>query len=189
MNKNLKPFILIIFAIGVYFTFTRIKIDEIKSISSVNAVYQQALDNSEKLVQKRDEVLANYNKIDISDRENLEKLLPDNIDNVRLIIDTNAVAARHGLVIKNVKTSAPSAGIDDKTPPANIESINTINQKNYNTMTLSFNIASKYSDFIDFIRDLEASLRIIDISKITLTVKDSDIYDFSVEIKTYWLKQ
>ncbi len=197
MNKNLTPIILIVLAIGVYFTFTRIKFDEIKSVRAVNAVYAQALDNSQKLIKVRDNVIANYNKLDIVDRENLEKLIPDNIDNVRLIIDTNSVAAKHGIVVKNVKTVASnandSAGLSNQASIASAQQLganaSASNQSVYNTMTLTFTVVSNYEAFKDFLTDLEASLRIMDVSKIQLTVGESGAYTYDVEIKTYWLKQ
>ena len=188
MNKNSTPLILIILAIGIYFTFTRAKIDELKTIQNVNDQYIQAIKNSEKLVKIRDEVRDNYNKISLDDQEKLEKILPDNVDNVRLIIDVSGVAARHGLVMKNVKTSTPS----DATDPASVDENGEVVQgakSTYSTVTLSFDVVSGYQNFINFVKDLEASLRIIEVSKITIKGSDTGTYDYSVEVKTFWLKQ
>ena len=135
--------------------------------------------------------------MDIVDRENLEKMLPDNIDNVRLIIDTNAVAARHGLIVKNIKTSA-SGSADNANSASKINSAPVALVPageimpiigSYNTMILSFAVSSSYEAFKAFLTDLESSLRIMDISKITLSVSESSAYNYDVEIKTYWLKQ
>lgn len=186
MNKNVTPIILIILALGIYFTFTRTKLDDLKAIKEVNAQYQQALNNSERLIKVRDSVLKTYNDISPDDRERLEKMLPDNVDNVRLIIDANGVAARHGLAIKNVKTSATNvAGGGAQAPTRNASSV----PSTYDTVTLSFNVSTNYKTFLEFLKDLEMSLRIMDISKITLNATDTGIYDYGVEIKTYWLKQ
>lgn len=187
MNKNVTPIILIVLALGIYFTFTRTKLDDLKAVKEVNLQYQQALNNSERLVKVRDSVLKTYNDISADDRERLEKMLPDNVDNVRLIIDANGVAARHGLAIKNVKTSATNMANSSATPTNTRISPNV--PSTYDTVTLSFNVSTNYQTFIDFLKDLEASLRIMDISKITLSVSDTGIYDYGVEIKTYWLKQ
>lgn len=192
MNKNITPLILIVLAIGIYFTFTKGKLDELKEIKAVNAGYQQALDNSEKLIKVRDTVLKTYNNISEQDRERLEKMLPDNVDNVRLIIDVNGVGARHGLTLKNIKTSASSANATNAQGAATPSSprANVVNVANtYDTVTLSFNVTTNYQTFINLMKDLEASLRIMDISKITLTANDTGNYEYGVELKTYWLKQ
>ncbi len=192
MNKNVTPIILVVLAIGVYFTFTQGKLDELKTIKDVNAGYQQALNNSEKLIKVRDGVLKTYNNISQEDRERLEKMLPDNVDNVRLIIDANGVGSRHGLTLKNIKTSATSANSTNAQGAATPGSprSNVVNVANtYDTVTLSFSVTTTYQTFIDLMKDLEASLRIMDISKITLTANDTGNYEYGVELKTYWLKQ
>lgn len=187
MNKNITALILIVLAGGIYFTFTKAKIAELKSIQQVNAQYEQALLNAEKLVKLRDKVLAQYNNIPAEDRERLDKMLPDNVDNVRLIIDTNGVAARHNLRLQGIKTSAGNAGQAGAVPApdAQISGLPTT----YDTVTVSFGVTTDYQTFIAFLRDLEASLRIMDVSKITLAVADEGKYNYSVELKTYWLKQ
>jgi hypothetical protein len=182
MNKNATPLILIILAIGVYFSFTRIQITDLQSIQRVNAQYKEAIYNSESLIKVRDDVRDAYNRIDPVDQERLEKLIPDNIDNVRLIIDVNGIASRHGIVIKNIKT----ATLED-TPAAQGGEIAPASP--YNTATLSFDVISDYRRFIAFLTDIESSLRLLEVSKITLKANDTGNYDYGVELKTFWLKQ
>ena len=77
-------------------------IDELKAIRGVNAEYQEAIDNSAKLIKVRDDVLRAYNSLTVEDKDRLNKIVPDNVDNVRLIIDVkDDIAARHGLFLKN----------------------------------------------------------------------------------------
>lgn len=185
MNKNATPIILLILAIGIYFTFTNGRLEELKAIKLVNVGYEEALANSEKLIKVRDTVRDNYNKIDPKDRTKLEKMVPDNVDNVRLIIDANGIAAKRGLSIKNVKTSATNLLSDENT-----ERFQTFNSNpTLDTVTLSFGVSTNYQTFINLLKDIEASLRIMDITKITLQAGEGQNYDYGVEIKTYWLKQ
>jgi hypothetical protein len=194
MNKNVTPIILTVLAIGIYFSFTAAKIDELKAIKAVNAGYEEALNNSEKLIKVRDSVLKTYNNISEEDRARLDKLLPNNVDNVRLIIDANGIGARHGLALKNIKTSATNIiSKDDTSTPSNSSlsrrNVEPVLSHMYDTVTLSFNVTTDYNTFIDLLKDFESSLRIMDISKITMTAGDTRNYDYGVEIKTYWLKQ
>ena len=75
MNKNLISPILIILAIGTFFTFTRGRIDELKTISASNANYLQAIKNSEDLIKTRDTVLADYNSLSANDKDRLNKMI------------------------------------------------------------------------------------------------------------------
>lgn len=186
MNKNASAVILIILAIAIYFSFTKAKIVELKSIQAVNQQYEDALIKAEELIKKRDEVLNAYNAISPEDRDRLSKMLPDNIDNIRLIIDTNGVASRHGLNLKGIKTSAEAnksnttVSTDENAPKLGYT---------FDKVTISFSVSTNYLTFIAFLKDLEASLRIMDVTKITLSGNDTGIYDYGVELQTYWLKQ
>jgi Tfp pilus assembly protein PilO len=196
MNKNTTALILIILAIGIYFTFTRMKIDELKSIRAVNAEYQKAIDNSAQLLKVRDDVLKAYNSISESDKEHLNKIVPDYVDNVRLIIDVkDDIAARHGLFLRNIRTSSPDiptsqtvASSQGVKAPTTDTSRTAPGGEKYGVVTLSFSVTTTYEQFVDFLKDLESSLRILDISKLTLAGNDSGTFDFTVELKTYWIK-
>jgi Tfp pilus assembly protein PilO len=202
MSKNATPIILLILALGTYFTFTRGKVEELKAIKKVNAGYQQAINNSAKLMKVRDEIKRDLAKIDPNDLTKIEKMVPNNIDNVRLTLDVKSIGLTRGLILKNVKTDAPNmntalkqagSASANKSPapvtqapgPNGPNSINSA----YDTVVLSFSVTTDYQTFLELLRDLETSLRIIDVSKISFTATDSGIYDYNVELKTYWLKQ
>lgn len=186
MNKNLTALVLIILAVGIYFTFTSSRIDELKTIRAVNAEYQTAIDNSERLVKVRDDVLKAYNALSNEDKDRLNKIVPDNVDNVRLIIDVkDDIAERHGLFLRNIKTTSPIM----QTAGAPASSAPSAPASTYGTVTLSFTVSTSYEKFLDFLKDLEASLRIMDVSKLTLATNSEGTYDFTVELKNYWLKQ
>ncbi|MDB5259370.1 MAG: hypothetical protein JWO73_578 [Candidatus Taylorbacteria bacterium] len=180
MGKNILPIILIILAVGTYFTFTSGKIDEIKQVQVVSDSYQLAITNAEKLIKTRDEVLKSRSRISAEDLAKLDKMIPDNIDNVRLIIDVNGIADQHHIKLKGVRTSATSPST--KTTAAGVA-------MKLNTVTISFSTATTYENFIAFMQDIERSLRIMDISKISLTAADNGVYSYDVDLKTYWLKK
>ncbi len=193
MNKGVAPILLLILAVGLYFTFTKTKIDEIKTINTVNAGYEQALKNVEMLIKVRDEVLKTYNSIDENDRKRLDKIVPNNIDNVRLIIDIKGIGEQHGLTLRNVKTSATNESSVTKainTDPtgAEVASFGS-NLSKYEVVTLSFEVSASYKSFTELLKSIESSLRVLDISKINVSANETNIYDYDVELKTYWLKQ
>lgn len=190
MNKNITALILIVLGVGIYFTFTQAKIAELKTVQAVNKEYQDAIDNSTQLLKVREEVLKAYNSISEADKERLNKIVPDNVDNVRLIIDVkDDIAARHGLSLKNIKTTSPDMPTETKSGVGSANQAASASGNKYGVVTLSFGVTTTYEQFVKFLKDLESSLRILDISKLTLVNGDDGTYDFTVELKTYWLKQ
>lgn len=176
--SNIVSIILIIASLGLFFgyidpTYTKIQANQIEK-----ADYDKALTNSKALQAERDKFLAKYNQMDKGDMAKLTKLLPDNIDNIRLIIDIDEMAKTYGMRIRNFKTST-----DEKTETIGKDT------SPYGTLTLSFSTTASYNTFLAFMRDLEHSLRILDITSIQFTAGDTNqLYDYGVTVKTYWLK-
>ena len=133
---------------------------------------------STSVVSKRNNLVAKKDRISQEDITRLEKLLPSNIDNIRLIIEIGKIASGRNLIIKNV-----SIGEGKK----NSESIGQ-NASSFGTLSLNFSVNASYKNFLDFLKDLENNLRIIDITNISFAATDSGFYDFNVGLNTYWLK-
>lgn len=202
MNRNITAVILIVIALGIYFTYTQGLINQAEAIKSVNDQYASAIANAEQLIKVRDQVLQAYNNISPTDRANLDKMIPSTVDNIRLIIDLNSVALRHGFSLKDITAAAAS---DDSTSapapapaapaastggaPAAGSSLPTLSTPTLDTVNVSFSVTAPYNQFISFLQDLEASLRIMDLTSLTLTGSDTGTYTFQVGLTTYWLRQ
>ncbi len=191
MNRNTTALILIILAIGIYFTFTSGQLVQAKAIKVVNDEYASALKGAVELIRIRDEVLAQYKALSEEDQIRLDKMIPSTVDNIRLIIDLNEVAFKHGFSLKNIKANAPSS---KNTQVANTRGATTnrpggISIPTLDTVTVSFSVTAPYLEFISFLQDIEANLRIMDPTKISVSAKDVGDYEFNVELKTYWLRQ
>jgi hypothetical protein len=123
-------------------------------------------------------------------------MIPNTVDNIRLIIDMNSIGLKHGFSLRNIKANASKG---EKTnvavsSPAQRSTTRSSNSSSIPTPTLdtvsvSFSVTATYQQFINFMRDLESNLRIMDLTKLTLTANDNGMYDFGVELRTYWLRQ
>jgi len=140
--------------------------------------YEDSLNSSQKVLDNRKLLTDKKNSISLSDMERLTKLLPDNIDNLKLILEVSNIASQRNLSIKNLSVGSSVKKSDVVGPD------NTL----YGTVSLNFGVNSTYDNFLTFLRDLEDNLRIIDISNISFTSSDNGFYDFSFMINTYWLK-
>jgi Tfp pilus assembly protein PilO len=188
MNRSLTATVLIIVAIGLYFTITKGVLAEANVIRDSNREYITAIQNAKDLIALRDKVLADYNKLTPEDREKLDKIVPQNVDNIRLVIDLNSVALRHGLALKGINASASaSASPNSQNTQAGMGQINTPKHQ-LDIVTVSFGLSAPYQQFISFLQDLESSLRILDVSGISVTSNENGVYDWRIELKTYWLR-
>jgi len=182
----ITPIILIIVSMAVFFGYvdpnyrgTDPVNRSVQSLQAEDAQYQEALNNSNQIREKRNMLTTKSKNFTAEQIDRLEYLLPNNIDNIKLVIDMNNIAQKHNLFLKNIKLDS-AAGTDST-------KLGSDNNK-YGTVGLSFSVTSSYNNFYDFLSDLEKSLRLVDITDLSVTGNDTGLYDFSVGLKTYWLK-
>ncbi|MEK7071419.1 MAG: hypothetical protein AAB943_00600 [Patescibacteria group bacterium] len=198
MLKFIAPAILIAIAIAGFFVFTNPLYKDLVQLKEQAASYNEALDNSKRLENERDKLTKKYNTVDPENLAKLEKLLPDSVDNIRLILEIEKVALPFGMSLKDVqydmvkkdsKTEGNNAGQSDTTSQPE-------NNRDYGMWELSFSTSGTYNNFVNFIKDLERNLRIVDISSVQfssnvgtgLNPGFAEVYKYAVKIKTYWLK-
>lgn len=156
---------------------------KVKTLQIQVAAYDEALDKSQELKKTRDQLISRRNTFPAESLQKLEKILPDNIDNIRLIIDINGIAARHLLSIKNINLGEVSDSATNRSALAVGSSGSPVGSVN-----LGFAITASYDNFIAFLQDIEHSLRIVDIESIRFeAVPDTTLNDYTFTIRTYWL--
>ena len=181
--KFLTPIIFIIAGLGIFFGYIDpMYQNTIKPLQSQIAQYNSVLASAQALLAKRDALNAKYTSIDPNDIAKLEKMLPDTIDNIRLVIDLNGIAQRYGMSISNLNLSGANA--TSASQPTTISS----NGQLYGSVTIGFSVTTTYDTFLSFLKDLEQSLRILDVTQISFSSTPSGLYTYTLTIKTYWLK-
>src|SRR3989344_7387808 len=106
MIRLITPIVLIAISIATFFVFASPLLDEISALRTKADSYNEALDNSKALESERDKLTTKYNSIDPENLQKIKKLLPDNIDNIRLILEIGQLASPYGMILKNVKYNA-----------------------------------------------------------------------------------
>lgn len=187
--------------------FTSPFYEDISAYRTQVASYNEALDNSKALENERDKLTTKYNAITPGNLDKLSKFLPNNVDNIRLILEIEKLAGPYGMVLKDVKYNAVSTDNANAAPQAGgavqaSEVSPVSNNNNYGSWDLEFSTQGTYANFLNFIKALESNLRIVEISSIEFSSStasastgtsgasptSSDTYRYLFKIKTYWLK-
>lgn len=178
--KILTPLVFLALAAAIFFWYIDPTYATVKTLLSQQNELGQALSRSRELQDVRDQLLSRYNTFPQTELDKLQKLLPDHIDNVRLILDLDSMAAKYGMRVRNVasendssRAAAGDLGADDSP---------------YESVILSFTVTGPYTTFRQFLTDLEQSLRLMDVVGLSFNAADTGIYDFTLRVKTYWLK-
>ncbi len=172
---------MILASVGGFIVYIVPTFTEAKAISQQKDEYLGLLDNARTLAEKRDQLLQIYNGISPDEIARLEKMLPANPDNVKLILEIDALAKSQGLSLQNVKiNSAANADQKSKTAKSNPD---------IGTLTLDFTTVGPYPGYVNFINILEKNLRIMNIKKVSfLAPEDKANYQYQTTVETYWVK-
>ncbi len=163
--------------------------------------YTAALQKTREIEEVRNGLLTKYNLISEADRANLGKMIPDNIDSVRLIIDINNIATAYNMSLRDIDIS------DAKIPAARKDNPGSLlTPTGYSYINLGFSVTGTYASVLSFLSDLEKDLRLSDIASLSLVpsgdvsqtgqggsgsktkvVKTDPQYKMEISLKTYYL--
>lgn len=191
--SNLTAILLFLASLGIFFGYinpayrslTERKELRERSITELRLErdrYADALEKTREIEQTRTGLLEKYNAIPAEDRERLEKLLPDHVDSVRLIIDVNNMAAQYGMTLRNITLLPSNAELAGQTLAIGPQ------EGLFKAVGLKFSVTGSYGDFRAFLRDLERSLRLTDVKTVSF-VAGKEEYTYSVTLVTYTLNR
>ena len=174
-------------AIAVFFFYTKPTYDNAQSLQASIGEYNQALEKAAELQSVRQALLSRYNAFNPADIDRLHRLLPDHVDNVRLVLDLDNIAQRYGLALQNVVVGSAQG-----TTATAVSAIG--GDQAYDSLTFKFATEGTYENFVRFMGDLERSLRIVDLVALSMSgtggpqTGGDPTYRFDITVKTYWLK-
>src|SRR3989338_990208 len=196
MSRFILPIILIGISIAIFFTFLDPLYSEITERRTEQGSYDEALNNSKALENERDKLTQKYNSISSDNLDKLNKLLPENVDNIRLILEIEKMALPYGMILKDVRYNVVDTSITSPPSGAIQGGYAGTPLRDYGGWDLEFSVAGSYDNFINFTKDLESNLRIVDIMSVEFSSDVSmdplifprESYQYKFKIKTYLLK-
>lgn len=192
----------------LFFFFTKPKIDILQTQQLEVQRLEAAISNAKKLDSRIGELTKIKNGISDLDKKKMQVMLPDNVENVKLIIDFDkmlqAMVQERGTTNRyKVDGQQGQIAIENpkivQTTGAN-QFNSTIDSSKLGIANLTFSVSLTYSDFIEFLNRIEHSKRIMDIESIDFNTPDAigaasntpqgldPVYTFNISLKTYWLR-
>ena len=185
--------ILIIASIAGYYSFI-VPMYDVTSETSIprlletQRVYQDTTAKVNDYRKKRDALIEQSKKISDDDRAYLEKLLPDNVNNVKLVLEIDKMARDHQMTLKDVQVNSNKDTSNNPAAQVGNQATVEAQTQSYGSLDMAFSVQGTYYNFISMLSDFERSLRVVDISTIEFTPSEKDQYVFNFKTKTYWLR-
>jgi Tfp pilus assembly protein PilO len=190
MVRNVIGVLLLAGAFGIFFFYTEPAYSGVQSVAAQGAQYDQALAKATQLQTLKQSLLARYNSFDPNALNRLSTMLPDQVDNIRLILDLDNLAGRYGMALQNVNISTPGSTQSD-----NVVGSIAGGTQPYDALTIQFTTDGTYEQFSQFLTALQSSLRLVDLLNLTISgagaVSGSNQSDpnftYTMTVQTYWL--
>ena len=129
----------------------------------------------EKLAQKTNRASAAL------DNERLDSFVPDSIDTTKLLVDLEGISNTHHMLFGNVAVDEGDAQVGASNTGVSLGS-------ELATADISFEVVGSYEQFKNFIRDIEHSLTLFEITKISFTSREDGVFgQYAVTVRAYAL--
>jgi hypothetical protein len=184
MITRILPILFIVIAVGLFFVYinpvyTKKVLPLRQEIQAYNATLAAAADFNNKEAQ----LARDRSSIPADSITKLEAYLPDGVDNVQLILDLNALAARSGVQLSNFNIR--SAGSDNM---SGNELVSGGGGKAVESLDLTVKAVGTYNGFRTFLSGVERSLRPLDLVQMTLSDSATGVYSYDMTFRIYWLQ-
>jgi Tfp pilus assembly protein PilO len=193
MMRTIMAVIGVVLAAAIFYFYTDPTYAQIQTDQAQIAQYNEALNKAAQLESLKQSLLTKYNSFDPTDIARLQTMLPDQVNDIALILDFDTLAGQYGMSLQNVDVSSD----DDSTTQTDGVTSGAVGDTNlpYNTLTMKFAVTGSYATFLQFLTALQSSLAIVDIQSLTVSQNPQDagvnggpVYTFNVTLQTYWLK-
>lgn len=184
MSPNITALVFLIASAGAVFGFINPQYAKYQILAKDKAQYDTAYSQARDVRTAREKLIASASNISNTEKSRLSKVLPDTVDTVRLTMDMNGIASKYGITIKKIDVK-----VEDKKANAAYVApspfVTAAKAEDFRALPLSFSVTASYENFNKFLLDLEKSLRIIDITSISIAPGFTGLYDFAVSARMY----
>lgn len=193
MNSKIFPLAALIIAFSIFFGYVSPTWSgSIASAREAIAFDDQALNAANQYTAQQNTLATARSAIDTADLARIAAFLPDSVDNVGLILDLNALAARSGLSLANIDVTANSSTDAGSTRGSNspnvAQGLPAAGANPIGSVDLSLSAVGTYSALKAFLIGVERSARLLDVRDLLIKGSDTGVYNYQMTLRLYWLR-
>lgn len=190
MSNRLVPMLALIVAAGIFFGYARPAwTGSIATTQGEIDSYNRALASAAEYETRQDELLRAQNALPAEKLARLNNFLPDGVNNVELILDLDALAASSGVALSNfdIQSAQSNGGAGAAGRPSAGAAI-ALAESPVDSLQISLTATATYDAFRAFLRGIEASERILDVTSLQVAPSTTGVYNYSLTLRLYWLR-
>jgi hypothetical protein len=145
----------------------------VEALQSLNAQYSDALVQANTLRQQAESLKSDYTKVPEEQKAEMQVMVPDSVDKVRLLSEISGIISQSGLASKDLAVSDSVSSLDHT-----------------GAVAITFSVRTTYENFKALMDKFEKSLRLFSISSVSFSApeKEGDLTQYTVRLETYYIK-
>ena len=180
-QSRLLPVSALFVAAGIFFAYINPTwTGSIAATQVAIAADNQTLAAANHYAEQQNQLASERNAIAPSNLAQLEEFLPNSVDNVSIILDLNALAARSGLTLSGANVANTGAQSSTGAPTTSSNPVGSVN--------LLLNATGTYGALQNFLNGVEHSRRLLDVQDLAITGSDTGVYTYTMTLRLYWLR-
>ncbi len=187
MIRTITPIFSIIIAFVVFFFFTKPMLAEMKITQGKTAEFADAASKAEQLNTELSSMLNKKRAFEMKDIERLEVLVPQKIDEVRVLTDLNEMARVRNMLFGNVNV----VNGDEEVVSSDVTEASVVTQNiTYDAIRstdITFSLIGTYDQFKSFLADVEQSLVMLEIMEMKFVVGEGDLQQYELTVRLFSL--
>ncbi|MDP3769829.1 MAG: hypothetical protein U1A25_01345 [Candidatus Sungbacteria bacterium] len=187
MTKLLFPLVLILASIAVIVLFLFPGWQHFLSVRADMRHLEEASVEFDGLIAKRDSLVGQINGISKENASRIDQLIPSGAQGPDFLVYLDQLAKSHKLVVRQLDF-ADTLSTKEKVSQAFAEGfiIGQIAEPlPYKTLKIIMEVIGSYESFKDFLRDVESSVRITDVTSIILSPQQP-AFNFTLALQVYY---
>jgi len=187
MIQRFLPILLIVIAIGVFFAYTSpAYTGKVASAKQEVASLDSALAAADAFKERENQLERERLALPADKLARLEAFLPDNVNNIQLILDLDALAARSGVRLSNFNVGEqPAEGSNQGNAGGDLSLQET---ETVGNLEITVTATGSYAAFRSFLEASERSLRLLDLVSVNVKAERSGVYTYDMTFRIYWLQ-
>ena len=169
MLRTVTPIVSIVLAILLFMFFVQPQYDVAMGLKKDRDDYLDAVKQYAEFDQKLQAKIKQKNDFKMSDKERLEEFMPSELDSSELLVKLEQIAKRHNMLFGNIKAD-DDAGKEllGRSTEGDGETEGGAQNQELVSLDIGFSVIGTYSQFKDFLTDIENSLTLFEIIDIKL---------------------
>jgi hypothetical protein len=189
MIRTITPIFSIIVAFVVFFFYTKPMFAEIKITQGEAAQYEEAASKAQELNAELARKLNEKRGYSVENLERLDALVPNSINEVKILADLSELARSHNMLFGNVNVENVDGGTSNKSSSAEEGTAlsQTVSYVDIENASLTFSLIGTYEQFKAFLADVERSLVMMEITEIDFMTGEGNLQQYEVAVTLFAL--